>query len=128
MLFIKRQSFANRYYGYSMLHIARFPDSKIWLESTLFRNGVPENLTDMVPLGCVRRPARDGSRNVEMLYLVTVPQDDKQSLNIVQLAACMLGKARVIFFDHALKLLNWMDPARGQLVYCDTVSRGTPVF
>ena len=94
-----------------MIHMAKFAATRIWLESTLFRNGLPENLDDMLLLGCVKPKKGDP----ELLYLITVPQENKQSLNIVQLAASMLGEARRATFwrDFFLSAPNFARALQG---------------
>ena len=65
-------------------------------------------------------------RKPEFLYLLTRPQKNRESLNLVQLAATILGAARCIFFDHMMSLLNLFDPRKAELVYM--VSKKADIF
>jgi hypothetical protein len=96
------RTFYCSYYGYSMLHIARFLATRIVLESTLRKKGLPPDVEDMVLLGVVKT-----EKKTELLYMLQVPQFNKRSLNILQLAATMLGRARHIYFSHCMRLLNF---------------------
>ena len=73
---------------------------------------------EMLLLGVV-----DGGKSgCDMLFMLTAPDEDRESLNTAQLGATILGSSRVIFYQHILDLLNNLDPAKAELAYLDTDS------
>ena len=74
---------------------------------------------EMLLLGVVDGGGRDGC---DMLFMLTAPDEDRESLNTAQLGATILGSSRVIFYQHILDLLNNLDPAKAELAYLDTDS------
>ena len=69
-----------------MIHMARFPKTSILLEKTLYKKGLAADMEDLILLGCVYSAAGGKNKVVDpqMLYMLTVPQPNKESLNIVQ--------------------------------------------
>ena len=90
-------------------------------EESLRRKGLPENVLEMLLLGVVDGADVDKADS-ELLYLLTAPQPDSESLNTAQMGATILGSSRVIFYQHIVDLLNVLDPAKAECAYLDTDS------
>jgi len=90
-------------------------------DESLRRKGLPENVMEMLLLGVVHGDDQE-KPNSELLFLLTAPEPDRESLNTAQMGATILGASRVIFYQHILDLLNVLDPAKAECAYMDTDS------
>ena len=103
------------------LRFSSFPRTTVKTEDSLVRKGLPENVMEMLLLGVVEG-AEGKESNCDLLFMLTAPDEDRESLNTAQLGATILGSSRVIFYQHILDLLNTLDPSKAELAYLDTDS------
>ena len=62
----------------------------------------------------------DTEKSCELVYLLERSRLHCANVNLAQVAACILGSSREVFYDGILSLLNVLDPNLATLTYCDT--------
>lgn len=109
----------NSVYGFYGLEACNFPVTKIVNETTLGKKYKKVlnsgEFVQLTLLGAV-------GKNPELLYALTVEKPNAPIYNVNQIAACILGQSRKVFFELIYKLLTFLDPGKAEICYIDTDS------
>jgi hypothetical protein len=115
-------------YGFQAIEASNFPRTHTLLESTLASKGkkckhgfFDKNVFQSTTLGAVDSDRDDTPPS--MLYAVTSHRPNEKIRNVLQMSGCILGRSKVIFMSHILKILRYFDMRKCEIAYIDTGKR-----
>lgn len=114
----------NGFFGFCSLEACKFDRTRVVGETTLSkikntkRSMFHENVSDVVLLGAVCRPAK----KPDLLYAISSKQPTKETYNVTQVSAAILGHSRCRFLGFVLSILRHFSASMCELAYTDTDS------